>query len=192
MSRYKRMEAYSPESRLCAVNEFLVTCPPKEPQGRLARLRKSAALRGKNGYGYRCVREAAAELRKENTPAVRYLLKTSLLRYVIGYAATERICPFSPRFEYRGKLLYHLADVRNLDSIRENGLLPNNGWVYLTDNVDLMLAAYAVSKARQLGRDVCFCVIPVDAELLAKRHRIFYARLVHEYVTECVEPEYLL
>ncbi len=54
------------------------------------------------------------------------------------------------------------------------------------------MSTYAVSKARQLGRDVCFCVIPVDAELLARRHRIFYASLVHEYITECVEPELLL
>ena len=70
-------------------------------------------------------------------------------------------------------------------------MLSNNGWVYLTDNVDFMMATYAVSKARQLGRDVCFCVIPIDAELLAKRQRIYYTSLIHEYVTECIEPEWL-
>lgn len=173
------------------MNYYTVSPPPQEKKGILARLRKSAALRGKNGFSYRFLRDAVAGVHKENTPAARYLLKTSLFRYFIGFAATERFFPFSPRYEYRGKRLYHLADVRDLNSIRENGLLPNNGWVYLTDDVDLTLAFYAVLKARQLGRDVRFCVIPVDAERLAKRHKLYFARLGHEYVTECVEPEFL-
>ncbi len=138
------------------MNYYTVSPPPQEKKGILARLRKSAALRGKNGFGYRFLRDAVAGVHKENTPAARNLLKTSLFRYFIGFAATERFFPFSPRYEYRGKRLYHLADVRDLNSIRENGLLPNNGWVYLTDDVDLMLTSLQSQKPGSWGETSAF------------------------------------
>ena len=75
------------------MNYYTVSPPPQEKKGILARLRKSAALRGKNGFGYRFLRDAVAGVHKENTPAARYLLKTSLFRYFIGFAATERFSP---------------------------------------------------------------------------------------------------
>lgn len=156
------------------------------------KLRRAALLRGRNGLALQMLRLSVRAVRNENSSVSRYALCKNLLRYTIGFAAAERLLPYSPHVEYTGERLYHLADVRSLDAIRRSGLLPQDGWVYLTDEVSAIAPFYAKWKAYQLGTDLRLAVITVDAAKLAGRHKIYYARFIHEFITERVEPEYLL
>ncbi len=93
-----------------------------------------------------------------------------------------------------GGFLYHLTPAENIEEIRQNGLVSKRNYVFLTDDADCFVNGnnYLNWKATALKKNTEFRVIKIDASALGKRRRIFCTDREHEFVTDKVEPGFIL
>lgn len=84
--------------------------------------------------------------------------------------------------------LYHFSAAANRESILENGLLPGNGKVWLTDRID-PLWLETLKRHQESGETVCFCVDV--GRLVALGHSVEILNSFHEFRTDRVPPECL-
>ena len=90
--------------------------------------------------------------------------------------------------------LYHITPVESIEAIRQKGIVPNNRFVFLTDDADyyINVSGYPDWKAKARRENTDFCVLKIHASSLRKQHKIFCIDREHEFVTETVEPEFIV
>ena len=88
------------------------------------------------------------------------------------------------------KALFHLTPVKNLKSIKKNGIVSDTGKVYLTYDIDF-LYDYALQKTAELGRDVKYCLLKVDAKRLCESQKIYY-KYINVFYTDNIAPGYII
>ena len=93
-----------------------------------------------------------------------------------------------------GGFLYHLTPVENINKIKQKGIVSKRNYIFLTDNIEYFANNddYLNWKATELKKDTDFCVLKINAAALCKRRKIFYINRKHEFVTEKVEPEFII
>ena len=97
--------------------------------------------------------------------------------------------------EYKNDgVLFHLAPVESLEKIRQTGLVSKRNYIYLTDDVDFFSKddEYVNWKSAELKKNTEFCVLKIDSSKLRQRHKIYSINKEHEFVTEKVEPEFII
>ncbi|MBQ7646418.1 MAG: hypothetical protein IJS94_04030 [Clostridia bacterium] len=86
--------------------------------------------------------------------------------------------------------LYHITPVENISSIKRNGLVSEEGKVYLSGDVDYF-RWFAYQKANELKRDVKFCILKIDAVSLSKAQKLYY-RYYNVYYSGNIDPKYIV
>lgn len=125
-------------------------------------------------------------------------------RMLLGKGITERISPSLTQtaeeineqlskymIPYRPKkYLYHYAPEECLESIKKNGLLPKEKFVFMTNYPEL-LKWFPSFKTRKFGRDSSFVLLKIDARRAAKEHNFYYYHL-DQIVADRIKPEYII
>ena len=132
----------------------------------------------------------------ENEPFGRILF--DLFTFIAGSKVSHHLFPawsYKKNGEYTaGDFLYHLAPVKNIKEIKQKGIVSDRNCVFLTDDIDYFVSinGYPDWKATTLKENTDFCVLKINASSLKERHKIFCIDREHEFVTEKVEPEFIV
>lgn len=97
-------------------------------------------------------------------------------------------------YEYNlEKTLYHFTDIKNIENIKKYGIISDNEYVFLTDDVEFfMKSGYLEWKTFKEKRDIEFCILPIDVKNLSKTHKVYKIDRSHEFVVKKIEPKYVL
>ena len=162
---------------------------------------KSRLPRGKYFEYYR---ESARLCRSERTEDSKAYRRFYLLNLIVGKRAVQKLAPslceranrfhdglpdaripYSPK-----KYLYHFAPEESLGSIKKDGLIAGEKFVFTT-NSPRTVAWFPAFKTEKLGRDTTFCLLKIDARRAAREHALYYYRL-DQIVAEAIRPEYII
>ena len=155
------------------------------------------------------IKESVRIDRKLKTKESRAVVRHFILNYLFGNTITDRVfkkekevCDrffidlHSFKVEYTPRdYLYHYVPCESVGRIAEQGLVATrsgkerDGLVFMTYAPQL-LTRYLHWKTDELGRDVDFALLRIDAKRLSDARKLYYYR-EFEVVTDHVEPEYI-
>ena len=93
-----------------------------------------------------------------------------------------------------GGFLYHLIPVKSIDEIKQNGIVSNKNYVFLTDDIDYFTTVngYPDWKATTLKENTDFYALKINVSSLKKLHKVYCIDREHEFVTDKIEPEFII
>ncbi len=127
-----------------------------------------------------------------------FRLMNDIFKFAVGERIVLSFCPQTGverlGIYSKGDTLYHFTPKKNIESIRRQGILSPKGTVFLTDDINhLYDTGFLGWKAGKFGIDVSeFTALKIDAAALRRRRKIYNVNNEHEFVTEKVEPEYIM